>query len=1175
MVKPLPPTPSELHSLQQQQQKSLRIQRLLQVRSQTSSHSNSRLKTYQSLRRSSLTLALESSKSEFKSSRQNVINQKSIQLKKSLLGVGLAHEHARAASAAVTSKRKFLDETREEDKDLAKSRGVLASKVLKRDAKVEALKIKESLERRHKVSEFQKCQLQKILKKPKPVTPDKPLPPSRYKSTVQMNVQADTFSNFGFNESVSVKIDKSVSQKNEIEEEKIRLQKTKESTTKLLKSRDEVRLSRGKAALKKSTGERASLGIEASLKSLLTREKLQRSKGGLKKVNFTLIEKEKRKGKGGERRRERVFEKAFLEKKEELPFDASGIAVDRFGGNVTQEVWDLAKVNRQYVSTSRSSKILKEAGSITENNRRPEERIWEGGEDELKDSGLQRIEVEVEEKVQIDKWESHDKIVQLTGVKSPQTSPGRRQVDTFESEGSSEPDSPETREAATIVAGLMTNEYVNSNRYGRTLSGNEGENRFKQDWMEEYRFRESERIGTGEEMTGRTEYTFGEEHAGDGLGLEHVPPLDRRSPPVEDMGEKALRRLGVEGPRVRPPLVEDFGREETPEAVKRVERLEKTVDGMRGEMEGGGVMGVMGVRESGALLDTPSHVTSFGGGNDTTIESYGVDTTGGRSFQTSSEESYEKGQKESPTISEGSGRSKVSGSSEERALDAAAKFLSDLSGVEGGGAEMLKEGEVDNEAKLSMDEIKDMIEKVEKETEQEMLNMSLGSFDPNNTNVDTSVNTSGAVGKSSSDESNVSQGSIVLEEVDKLQEVVRGLKQRNMTFEPKMDELKRQMEEMEKEKEEMEKSLRSLSNSEGGSRDDDSEEEVQVAVMREEKTTPTMNVSSVEPTIPALKDDEDDNSVEDDDLTMHTLNSSVDTFATKSIDENNQMKAAMRALASPGFEGQGETQNILSNYNLEDSVDEKDVSFKTDEGDDEEEVIEDLKNMSIAKDEEEDDDDDEETADLKNMSLVSDASEKSEEVAPKSPIVASNESDDDDDEEEEEGDLSMHTIRTSDRNTLEEEVEGGAELASALSFNTESDVSVEDKVEKVEVEKVEVEKVEVEKVEVEKVEVEKVEVEEVEVKEEVKEGEEGVSVAPSTVAGSTVATGVMTQRPLDTISKAPSLKSQALSMGEGSEGEETASILTGGDTKTEQVEEKEVKEKEGKKKKKKKKKGKK
>ena len=71
-----------------------------------------------------------------------------------------------------------------------------------------------------------------------------------------------------------------------------------------------------------------------------------------------------------------------------------------------------------------------------------------------------------------------------------------------------------------------------------------------------------------------------------------------------------------------------------------------------------------------------------------------------RSFQTSSEESYEKGQKESPTISEGSGRSKVSGSSEERALDAAAKFLSDLSGVEGGGAEMLKEGEVDNEAKL-------------------------------------------------------------------------------------------------------------------------------------------------------------------------------------------------------------------------------------------------------------------------------------------------------------------------------------------------------------------------------------------------------------------------------------------------------------------------------------------
>jgi hypothetical protein len=70
------------------------------------------------------------------------------------------------------------------------------------------------------------------------------------------------------------------------------------------------------------------------------------------------------------------------------------------------------------------------------------------------------------------------------------------------------------------------------------------------------------------------------------------------------------------------------------------------------------------VKNSGVLLDTPSHVTSFG--NDDTLDS-ALDTTGGRTFQTSSEESFDQKPKDSPPMSEGSKGSKVvSESSEER-----------------------------------------------------------------------------------------------------------------------------------------------------------------------------------------------------------------------------------------------------------------------------------------------------------------------------------------------------------------------------------------------------------------------------------------------------------------------------------------------------------------------------
>ncbi|GMH81172.1 hypothetical protein TL16_g08846 [Triparma laevis f. inornata] len=1138
--------------------RTLRIKRLLQVRSQTLTHTTDRRKIYQTLRQQSHSSSVKSAKDEWKNERLLEVHKKSTRLKESLIGVGFAHENAVYEEKQSLTKRKFKEEGRVEDESLARSRAVLAGKVVERERRGERIKDKEEMERREKLEEFKKAYQKKLKKTAPAITPSPPPPkPTRYKVSNKMNVQADLFSNFGFNEIVEVKVDKRLKQSNELEEEKLRLEAFLTSKKLRDEQRELQRKKRGNAAGKKATGERAALGVEASLKSLMTREKTQREKGGLKKVNFTLIakEKEKRKGKKGDRKVERAFERAFMEKK--VPVASPPSTTNQAAPQtatvpvvMTQDVWDEAVKKRDYKSSKRSESILREARKIEERREvGKEDRVWDDWTGETKETPEVEVFMNVEQRVKPEDWLPH-----LTIVNTIQTSPKRGSSGSpvrVVRHSSSDEDESETREAAKIVAGLMTTQdYTSSNpnaisgRVGRTLSGNYamGENRFmgevenEDGWLSEYREREGSNIQNegfkGEEMTGRREYTL---------------------PEGGEISESALRRLGVSGPRVVPPGTPvgnndyDIRRRETPDMMQRIERVDEVISDLRSNLEST-ERRVASVRESGVLLDTPSHVTSFGG-NDTTLDSENneMDTTGGRTFQTSSDESYEKGRKDSPTMSDGSGRSKVSGSSEERALDAAAKFLSDLSGVEtttttGNGFEdtEVDVGEVDNEAKLSMDEIKDMIEKVEKETEQEMLNLSLGSFDPNNsTTNNTTANTSGAVqNKSSSDESNISQDSgtrsVVDDEVDKLQEVVRGLKQRNMTFEPKMDELKRQMEEMEQEKEEMEKSLRSLSNSEGGSSgegdddDDDSEGEV-VAVMREEKSktsrsglAPAPTVSNVEPNIPIGEEEDDDDDDDVDDLTAHTLNSSVDTFATKSIDDNNQMKAAMKALASPGFDNQysGEAQ-ILSNYNLEESIDEGNISFKTEEGEEEEEekekVVEDLKNMSITK-EEEFEEDDEETADLKNMSLVSDGTVESEKIpeAKEESVVL-------EEDDEEEDDLSMHTMRTEDRKIeeddevdfLEQEKNAEAELASALSFATESDVSKE---------------------------------------EEEVNGEGSVApstIAPSTVAPtvtSTVATGVITQMPLDDASKNEDLQSQALGLSAAmSEGDSlTASILTGG-----------------------------
>lgn len=253
----------------------------------------------------------------------------------------------------------------------------------------------------------------------------------------------------------------------------------------------------------------------------------------------------------------------------------------------------------------------------------------------------------------------------------------------------------------------------------RTLSGNVmqdgGVNRFLVDdemrvderWLREYR------VGEDEEDGPRGPH---------GMGPEPDMPF-----PTSYYSDAALRRLGV-GVDAPPPPTPSNNNTHSPSAEvdasvqrmqARVERVDNVVDRLRSVADAHDVQAdpypAQGRPLSqGVLLDTPSHVTSFGG---TEVDDT-LDTTGGRTFQTSSEEdvdmSARSGKDESFVSSDSGGASNKSSvdsktpsdpSSEERALDAAAQFLKDLSvtsavsgvgetGGGGGGVDVSDEEEV-------------------------------------------------------------------------------------------------------------------------------------------------------------------------------------------------------------------------------------------------------------------------------------------------------------------------------------------------------------------------------------------------------------------------------------------------------------------------------------------------
>ena len=108
-----------------------------------------------------------------------------------------------------------------------------------------------------------------------------------------MMVQSDTFERFGYGERVQAHVSPGGAKgaKNDVKDELARLEKEKEEYEKLKEQHEQLREKRGKDALHKAKGKRAAIGIEASLQLLAAREKAQREKGGLNKVNFTMMKK--------------------------------------------------------------------------------------------------------------------------------------------------------------------------------------------------------------------------------------------------------------------------------------------------------------------------------------------------------------------------------------------------------------------------------------------------------------------------------------------------------------------------------------------------------------------------------------------------------------------------------------------------------------------------------------------------------------------------------------------------------------------------------------------------------------------------------------------------------------------------------------------------------------------
>jgi len=146
---------------------------------------------------------------------------------------------------------------------------------------------------------------------------------------------------------------------------------------------------RGKKALKKAHRKKNAMGIEKSLLELEQREKKQR-KGGLARVNFTLLAQERAKKSSRAGKKEQLahaaFERTFLSKQGEREGETEGEGINdqNYMGTIAPEVYQKAVGSENYMSNlkshERSDQIIQNATEQGEFVRRSStvKRVWEG-----------------------------------------------------------------------------------------------------------------------------------------------------------------------------------------------------------------------------------------------------------------------------------------------------------------------------------------------------------------------------------------------------------------------------------------------------------------------------------------------------------------------------------------------------------------------------------------------------------------------------------------------------------------------------------------------------------------------------------------------------------------------------------------------------------------------------
>ncbi|GMI34965.1 hypothetical protein TeGR_g11007 [Tetraparma gracilis] len=275
------------------------------------------------------------------------------------------------------------------------------------------------------------------------------------------------------------------------------------------------------------------------------------------------------------------------------------------------------------------------------------------------------------------------------------------------------------------------------------------------------------------------------------------------------------------------------------------------------------------------------------------------------------------------------------GSSEDRALEAAAEFLKDLTldkTREPNASSNASSDAVDAESQAAV--LKGILEK----SDADIMNLSLNSF---NTESDSGVAdlTDAAVVASLRDTSHVSSSSgssgnksaldIESERMETFLEdfkFTEGVKKRNIDFDEQLKKLKEQQKELEEassERDEINKSLASLSDSGSAAASD---------VEPDDAKPPALKDSPEEPKMSARADNDGEEEEEDEALRLssHTLQESTDTFntfMTNSVDASAPSAAAVAAPAPPPPPADAEEDvQLLQNYRLDQSVDE--VSFE-------------------------------------------------------------------------------------------------------------------------------------------------------------------------------------------------------------------------------------------------------